>query len=123
MPSQVFFSQVVKFLDYYFFFMPRQEPIMLKNAMWSEIYEAWSLLLAPPLSLIPLQPSGSDKMSELLPPDWSANKELYSLRYKAKDDDTSLLLKAILDNSILTFYLMVSKTGWRVHRVDTFCNF
>lgn len=56
------------------------------------------------------EPSGSDKMSELLPPDWGANKELYSLRYKAKDDDTSLLLKAILDNSILTFYLMNANT-------------
>lgn len=76
----------------------------------------------PPLLRMPPQPSGSDKISELLPSDWSANKELYSLRYKAKDD-TSLLLKAILDDSILTFYLMVSRTGWRVHRVDTFSNF
>lgn len=85
---------------------------------------ASSLLLAPPLSFIHLQPKASDKVSELLPPDWSANKELYSLRYKAKDDDTSLLLKAILDNSILTFYLMVrmSQDGWCDHYVGTFRN-
>lgn len=76
--------------------------------MVRDIYDAWSLLLALPLSHIHHQPKASDKLSELLPPDWSANKELYSLRYKAKDDDTSVLLKAILDNSILTFYLMVS---------------
>lgn len=65
----------------------------------------------PTLSPAHSQPSASDKMSELLPPDWSANKELYSLRYKSTDGDTSLLLKAILDSSILTFYLMVSEAS------------
>ncbi|XP_034725537.1 proteasome inhibitor PI31 subunit [Etheostoma cragini] len=49
----------------------------------------------------------SDKKSELLPADWSSNKELYSLRYKAKDRDAQLLFKAIAVDSTLIFNLMV----------------
>ncbi|KAK2915531.1 proteasome inhibitor PI31 subunit [Channa argus] len=52
----------------------------------------------------------SDKKSELLPSDWSSNKELYTLRYKASDSDTQLLLKAIAVDSTLIFNLMNSKT-------------
>ncbi|XP_032370615.1 proteasome inhibitor PI31 subunit [Etheostoma spectabile] len=52
----------------------------------------------------------SDKKSELLPADWSSNKELYSLRYKAKDRDAQLLFKAIAVDSTLIFNLMNSST-------------
>lgn len=52
------------------------------------------------------EPRSSDKKSELLPADWNSNKELYSLRYKAKDGDTQLLLKAIVVDSSLIFNLM-----------------
>ncbi|XP_040888952.1 proteasome inhibitor PI31 subunit [Toxotes jaculatrix] len=55
-------------------------------------------------------PRSSDKKSELLPADWSSNKELYSLRYKANDSDTQLLLKAIAVDSTLIFNLMNSST-------------
>ncbi|CAK6974465.1 proteasome inhibitor PI31 subunit [Scomber scombrus] len=56
------------------------------------------------------EPRSSDKKSELLPSDWSSNKELYSLRYKAKDGDVQLLLKAIAVDSTLIFNLMNSST-------------
>lgn len=56
------------------------------------------------------EPRSSDKKSELLPADWSGNKELYSLRYKTKDGDTQLLLKAIAVDSTLIFNLMNSGT-------------
>nr|XP_020443441.1 proteasome inhibitor PI31 subunit [Monopterus albus] len=56
------------------------------------------------------EPRSSDKKSELLPADWSSNKELYSLRYKAKDSDTQLLLKGITVDSTLIFNLMNSST-------------
>ncbi|XP_042263587.1 proteasome inhibitor PI31 subunit [Thunnus albacares] len=56
------------------------------------------------------EPRSSDKKSELLPADWSSNKELYSLRYKAKDGDIQLLLKAIAVDSTLIFNLMNSST-------------
>ncbi|XP_059186070.1 proteasome inhibitor PI31 subunit [Centropristis striata] len=52
------------------------------------------------------EPCSTDKKSELLPSDWSSNKELYSLRYKANDGDTQLLLKAISVDSTLIFNLM-----------------
>uniref|UniRef100_A0A3B4F2C0 Proteasome inhibitor PI31 subunit n=1 Tax=Pundamilia nyererei TaxID=303518 RepID=A0A3B4F2C0_9CICH len=52
----------------------------------------------------------SDKKSELLPADWSNNKELYSLRYKANNSDTQMLLKAITVDSTLIFNLMKVKT-------------
>ncbi|GLD58059.1 proteasome inhibitor PI31 subunit [Lates japonicus] len=55
-------------------------------------------------------PSSSDKKSELLPPDWSSNKELYSLRYKPRDGDAQMLLKAISVDSTLIFNLMNSST-------------
>ncbi|XP_034021842.1 proteasome inhibitor PI31 subunit [Thalassophryne amazonica] len=56
------------------------------------------------------EPCSSDKMSELLPTDWSHNKELYSLRYKSKDSDAQLLLKAIAVDSVLIFNLMNCST-------------
>ncbi|XP_076003478.1 proteasome inhibitor PI31 subunit isoform X2 [Genypterus blacodes] len=56
------------------------------------------------------QPSSSDKKSELLPADWSSNKELYTLRYKDCDSNTNLLLKAITVDSTLIFNLMSSST-------------
>ncbi|KAF7664243.1 hypothetical protein LDENG_00182570 [Lucifuga dentata] len=56
------------------------------------------------------QPRSSDKKSELLPADWNSNKELYTLRYKAIDSETHLLLKAITFDSTLIFNLMNSNT-------------
>uniref|UniRef100_A0AAQ6IPU6 Proteasome inhibitor PI31 subunit n=1 Tax=Anabas testudineus TaxID=64144 RepID=A0AAQ6IPU6_ANATE len=56
------------------------------------------------------EPRSSDKKSELLPADWSINKELYSLRYRANDSDSQLLLKAIVVDSTLIFNLMNSGT-------------
>ncbi|KAM9759293.1 proteasome inhibitor PI31 subunit [Menidia menidia] len=56
------------------------------------------------------EPRSSDKKSELLPADWSSNKELYSLRYRATDSDTHLLLKAITVDSAIIFNLMNSST-------------
>uniref|UniRef100_A0A3B5L8M5 Proteasome inhibitor PI31 subunit n=1 Tax=Xiphophorus couchianus TaxID=32473 RepID=A0A3B5L8M5_9TELE len=45
------------------------------------------------------EPSSRDKKSELLPADWSSNKELYSLRYRSSDTDTMMVLKAIAVDS------------------------
>uniref|UniRef100_A0A3P9PNN1 Proteasome inhibitor PI31 subunit n=1 Tax=Poecilia reticulata TaxID=8081 RepID=A0A3P9PNN1_POERE len=56
------------------------------------------------------EPSSRDKKSELLPADWSSNKELYSLRYKSGDTDTVMVLKAIAVDSTLIFNLMNSGT-------------
>ncbi|XP_029948056.1 proteasome inhibitor PI31 subunit [Salarias fasciatus] len=56
------------------------------------------------------EPRSSDKKSELLPADWSSNKELYSLRYKANSSDTNMLLKAISVDSTLIFNLMNCST-------------
>lgn len=56
------------------------------------------------------EPRSSDKKSELLPADWSSNKELYSLRYKPKDGETQILLKAIVVDSSLIFNLMDSSS-------------
>lgn len=55
-------------------------------------------------------PRDSDKKSELLPGDWSSNKELYSLRYMDNSGDKQLLLKAISVDSTLIFNLMNSST-------------
>ncbi|XP_028285045.1 proteasome inhibitor PI31 subunit [Parambassis ranga] len=52
------------------------------------------------------EPRSSEKKSELLPADWSSNKELYTLRYKASDTDAHMLLKAITVDSTLIFNLM-----------------
>ncbi|KAM9408122.1 proteasome inhibitor PI31 subunit [Pholidichthys leucotaenia] len=52
------------------------------------------------------EPRSSDRKSELLPAEWNSNKELYSLRYKPKDSDTAMLLKAISVDSSLIFNLM-----------------
>ncbi|XP_029991296.1 proteasome inhibitor PI31 subunit [Sphaeramia orbicularis] len=56
------------------------------------------------------EPRSSDKKSELLPSDWSSNRELYSLRYKPISGDTQFLLKAISVDSTLIFNLMNSGT-------------
>lgn len=48
----------------------------------------------------------SDKKSELLPADWSSNKELYTLRYKPKDSDTLFTLKGIPIDAALLFNFM-----------------
>ncbi|KAL7975953.1 hypothetical protein Chor_005511 [Crotalus horridus] len=45
---------------------------------------------------------GPGDQSEMLPAGWNADKELYTLRYRLKDDSHDLLVKAILmDNSII----------------------
>ncbi|XP_069568780.1 proteasome inhibitor PI31 subunit [Brachyistius frenatus] len=56
------------------------------------------------------EPRSGDKKSELLPADWSSNKELYSLRYKANTTDTPMMLKAISVDSTLIFNLMNCRT-------------
>ncbi|XP_076601681.1 proteasome inhibitor PI31 subunit [Chaetodon auriga] len=56
------------------------------------------------------EPRSTDKKSELLPADWNSNKELYTLRYEAKDSDTQLLLKAISADSTLIFNVMNCST-------------
>lgn len=56
------------------------------------------------------EPRSTDKKSELLPVDWSSNKELYSLRYKPMDSETQMLLKAIAVDSTLIFNLMNSSS-------------
>ncbi|NXD13271.1 PSMF1 inhibitor, partial [Nothocercus nigrocapillus] len=50
-----------------------------------------------------LQPGPNERKSELLPPGWQAEQELYTLRYKSTDDSRELLLKAIVveDSMIL----------------------
>ncbi|XP_072307849.1 proteasome inhibitor PI31 subunit [Eucyclogobius newberryi] len=48
----------------------------------------------------------SDKKSELLPSDWSSNKELYTLRYKPTGADTLYMLKGIPIDSALLFNFM-----------------
>ncbi|KAF7248486.1 Proteasome inhibitor PI31 subunit [Varanus komodoensis] len=48
------------------------------------------------------QPGSGERKSEMLPAGWSADKELYTLRYRLKDDSRDLLLKAIMmDGSII----------------------
>ncbi|KAM4612839.1 proteasome inhibitor PI31 subunit [Polymixia lowei] len=56
------------------------------------------------------EPRSSDKRSELLPADWSSNKELYTLRYQGNDGNAHFLLKAITVDSTLIFNLMNSST-------------
>ncbi|XP_070701062.1 proteasome inhibitor PI31 subunit isoform X2 [Pempheris klunzingeri] len=56
------------------------------------------------------EPRGGERRSELLPADWSSNKELYSLRYTPTNTATPLLLKAITVDSTLIFNLMDSST-------------
>ncbi|XP_024117346.1 proteasome inhibitor PI31 subunit isoform X1 [Oryzias melastigma] len=56
------------------------------------------------------EPCSGDRKSELLPADWSSNKELYSLRYEAVDSDAKVLLKAIAVDSALIFNLMNCST-------------
>lgn len=57
------------------------------------------------------EPRSSDKKSELLPVDWSGNKEVYTLRYKPSDGDTLFLLKGIPVDSALLFNFMNTGTG------------
>ncbi|KAG8131542.1 putative Proteasome inhibitor PI31 subunit protein, partial [Naja naja] len=48
------------------------------------------------------QAATNERKSEMLPAGWNADKELYTLRYRLKDDSHDLLVKAILmDNSII----------------------
>lgn len=48
------------------------------------------------------QPSPDDKKSELLPEGWNSNKDLYVLRYEAKDGSRKLLVKAVtMENSMI----------------------
>ncbi|KAH0619297.1 hypothetical protein JD844_019258, partial [Phrynosoma platyrhinos] len=63
---------------------------------------------ASPLSLSSLggiivaQPGANERKSEMLPAGWNADKELYTLRYRLKDDSRDLLLKGIMmDGSII----------------------
>uniref|UniRef100_A0A3P8WYT5 Proteasome inhibitor PI31 subunit n=1 Tax=Cynoglossus semilaevis TaxID=244447 RepID=A0A3P8WYT5_CYNSE len=54
------------------------------------------------------EPRATDKKSELLPPDWSSNKDVYTLRYQEKKPsaDQKLLLKGVTVDSTLIFNLM-----------------
>ncbi|KAK3557154.1 hypothetical protein QTP70_024719 [Hemibagrus guttatus] len=56
------------------------------------------------------EPLNGEKKSELLPASWNTNKELYTLRYRSKDDKSNLLLKAFTVDSSLMFNLMDSAT-------------
>ncbi|XP_056606598.1 proteasome inhibitor PI31 subunit isoform X2 [Triplophysa dalaica] len=56
------------------------------------------------------EPANGEKKSELLPAGWNGSKELYTLRYRSKDDKSNLLLKAFTVDSTLIFNLMDSKT-------------
>ncbi|KAF5902951.1 thiamine transporter 1-like, partial [Clarias magur] len=56
------------------------------------------------------QSQNEEKKSELLPPSWNSNKELYTLRYRSNDDTSTLLLKAMTADSTLIFNLMDSAT-------------
>ncbi|CAN9512597.1 unnamed protein product [Ophioblennius macclurei] len=56
------------------------------------------------------EPRSSDKKSELLPADWSSNREVYALRYQANDSDATLLLKAVPVDSILICNLLNCST-------------
>ncbi|XP_019501228.1 PREDICTED: proteasome inhibitor PI31 subunit [Hipposideros armiger] len=48
------------------------------------------------------QPGPSDRKSELLPAEWSNNKDLYVLRYESKDGSRKLLVKAVtVENSMI----------------------
>uniref|UniRef100_A0A8C7ZP03 Proteasome inhibitor PI31 subunit n=1 Tax=Oryzias sinensis TaxID=183150 RepID=A0A8C7ZP03_9TELE len=53
------------------------------------------------------EPRSGDRKSELLPADWSSNKELYSLRYEGAD--AKMLLKAVPVDSAVIFNLMISR--------------
>uniref|UniRef100_A0A8C7ZKR4 Proteasome inhibitor PI31 subunit n=1 Tax=Oryzias sinensis TaxID=183150 RepID=A0A8C7ZKR4_9TELE len=54
------------------------------------------------------EPRSGDRKSELLPADWSSNKELYSLRYEGAD--AKMLLKAVPVDSAVIFNLMNCST-------------
>ncbi|XP_026547774.1 proteasome inhibitor PI31 subunit, partial [Notechis scutatus] len=59
-------------------------------------------LTVPPARGVFLQAAPNERKSEMLPAGWNADKELYTLRYRLKDDSHDLLVKAILmDNSII----------------------
>lgn len=64
------------------------------------------------------QPSPSDKKSELLPAEWSNNKDLYALRYESKDGSRKLLLKVVtVEKSVIINMLVSVRRGevswWR----------
>ncbi|XP_075757013.1 proteasome inhibitor PI31 subunit isoform X2 [Pelodiscus sinensis] len=52
------------------------------------------------------QPGPNERKSELLPPGWNANKDLYTLRYKSTDDRHELLLKGIMVDSSMILNIM-----------------
>lgn len=54
------------------------------------------------------QPSPSDKKSELLPAGWNSNKDLYILRYEAKDGSKKLLVKAVTVENSMIINVLVS---------------
>ncbi|XP_061486864.1 proteasome inhibitor PI31 subunit [Rhineura floridana] len=48
------------------------------------------------------QPGANERKSEMLPAGWNTDKDLYTLRYRLKDDSHDLLLKGIMmDGSII----------------------
>ncbi|KAJ1122893.1 hypothetical protein NDU88_001366 [Pleurodeles waltl] len=55
------------------------------------------------------RPVSDETKSELLPPGWNANKELYTLRYRSVDDTSEILLKAIMVESSIIINAMDPK--------------
>ncbi|XP_028667860.1 proteasome inhibitor PI31 subunit [Erpetoichthys calabaricus] len=56
------------------------------------------------------EPGTNEKKSEMLPADWNKSRELYTLRYQS-NDETNVLLKAILVDSTVIFNMMNFKTN------------
>ncbi|KAJ6650444.1 hypothetical protein lerEdw1_007707 [Lerista edwardsae] len=56
------------------------------------------------------QPSTNDRKSEMLPTGWNADKDLYTLRYKLKDDSRELLLKGIMMDGSMILNVMDPKS-------------
>lgn len=59
-------------------------------------------------TLVSSQPGPSDKKSELLPAEWSNNKDLYALRYESKDGARKLLVKAVTVEKSMIINVLVS---------------
>ncbi|KAJ7332182.1 hypothetical protein JRQ81_014362 [Phrynocephalus forsythii] len=56
------------------------------------------------------QPSSNERKSEMLPSGWNADKELYTLRYRLKDDSRDLLVKGIMMDGSIIFNIMDPKS-------------
>ncbi|XP_048354841.1 proteasome inhibitor PI31 subunit [Sphaerodactylus townsendi] len=56
------------------------------------------------------QPGHDEKKSEMLPAGWNADKDLYTLRYVAKDDAHELLVKGIMMDGSMIFNVLNPKT-------------